>query len=125
MERFDELLRGLNLDFFGNGKHKISFKEAIKLRKEEKALIIDVRTKEEIELMKFDFADDVPLNELPDRVNEIPNDKLIILFCVSSTRSAIAFAYLRLAGYDNVKLLAKGLDEITSSIKPGFALKNS
>ncbi len=125
MESFNELLRGLDLEFFGNGKHKISFKEAMRLRREGDAFIIDVRTKEEINLMKFDFAYDLPLNELPDRVNEIPKDKLIILFCVSSTRSAIAFTYLRLVGYDNVKLLANGINEITETLKPGSVLKNS
>lgn len=125
MKSFDELLRGYDIDYFGNGKHKISFDKAVQLQKKEEAIIIDVRTKEEVNYIQFSFSKNIPLNEIPDRLSEIPEDKAIILFCVSSTRSSIALSYLHLRGYKNVKIIAKGISEITDYIKPGYVIKNS
>ena len=73
MESFDDLLRKFDLEYFGNGKHKISFEKMMELNKENKAFILDVRTKEENECIKLGFANNIPVNEIPDRINEIAN----------------------------------------------------
>lgn len=125
MKEFNNLLKKFDLNFLGNGKYKIAFDKAIELKNENRAFIIDVRTKEENDYMKFDFAENIPLSEIPDRIEEIPKDKIIVLFCVSSTRSSIAYTYLKLLGYENVKIVANGVSEIVGFIKPGFILKNS
>jgi rhodanese-related sulfurtransferase len=124
MDKFDELLRGFDLDFCGNGKHKISFEKAMELKKENKALFLDVRTKEEIECVDFQFAKSIPMNEIPDRMEEIPKDKTIAIFCSSSTRATIVYSYLQLAGYEGARILSNSLVDITGFLKPGYVLKN-
>ena len=48
--------------------------------------------------------------EVLSRINEIPKDKKVILFCNTGSLSAQAVFALRLAGRDNVILLQTGLD---------------
>ncbi|MFA9423751.1 MAG: rhodanese-like domain-containing protein [Sedimentibacter sp.] len=125
MEKFDDLLKKLDLEYFGNGRHKISFEKMMELKKENKVFIIDVRTKEETECLKIEFANNIPTDEIPDRINEIPKDKTIVVFCSSATRATIVFAYLQLHDYNDVKILLNSIDEIAGFFKPGYVLKNS
>ena len=65
----------------------------------------------------------IPFNELPGRLNELPKDKRIGLFCSSGVRIAMAYLYLRTAGYDNIVMITGGLDAIVKELKPGKILK--
>lgn len=125
MDNFDNLLRKFDLNYFGSGKHKITFEKMMELKKESKVFILDVRTKEETECVSFSFANNIPTNEIPDRINEIPKDKTIAVFCSSATRATIVSAYLQCVGFSDVKILLDTLDQIASYIKPGYVLKNS
>jgi rhodanese-related sulfurtransferase len=125
MDKFDELLRGFDLGFCGKGKHKVSFEKTMELKKENKAIFLDVRTKEETEYVDLKFAKSIPMNEIPDRMEEIPKDKTIAILCSSATRATIVYAYLQLAGYDGARILTNSLGEITSFFKPGYVLKNT
>ena len=60
MDEFDELLKNFDLEFFGKGRHKVSVEKALELFRDKKALIVDVRTKEEISHVRFDFAINIP-----------------------------------------------------------------
>lgn len=124
MEKFDDLLRKLDLNYLGNGKHKISFEKTMELRKENKVFILDVRTKEENECVKIGFAKNIPINEIPDKINEIPKDKTVVVFCSSATRATIVYTYLQLNGYNDVKIITNSISEIAGFFKPGYLLKN-
>jgi|LGOV01.1.fsa_nt_gb rhodanese-related sulfurtransferase len=124
MEKFDDLLREFDLDYFGNGKHKISFEKMMELKKENKVFILDVRTKEESDCIKVAIANNIPTNEIPDRMNEIPKDKTVVVFCASATRATIIYVYLQLHGYNDVKILLDSISEIAGFFKPGYVLKN-
>jgi len=88
MDKFDNLLKTFNLDFFGKGAHKISAEKALELKQENKAFLLDVRTREEIDYVSFGFAKNIPVSDVPDRNNEIPKDKTVIVFCSSCVRAA-------------------------------------
>lgn len=124
MNKFDDFLRNFDLEFFGTGSHKISLEKALELKKENKAVFIDVRSKEEVSYLSFNFAKNIPISEIPDRISEIPKDKTVILFCVANPRSAIAYAYLQVNGYENVRMITNSLSEIAGHFKPGYVLKN-
>lgn len=124
MEKFDELLRNFDLDYFGKGTHKISFEKMMSLYQDHKVFILDVRTKEEFDCVKILLAKNMPINEIPDRINEIPKDKTIVVFCSSATRATIVSVYLQLNGYKNVKILMDSIAEIAGYFKPGYVLKN-
>jgi len=123
MDKFDELLKNFDLEFFGSGRHKISVEKALGSLRDNKAVIVDVRTKEEVSHVRFDFALNIPVSDIPDRLAEIPAGKTVIVFCSSVVRAAIVYTYLRLKGHADVKILTAGLSEIAGYLKPGYVLK--
>lgn len=68
---------------------------------EEGAFFVDVRDSSEVRsLGKIKGALNIPIDELRSRLDEIPKDKKIVLYCQSGTRSYNAEQMLRPLGYD-------------------------
>ena len=118
----DDFVRSLTLDFLGGGGHKV-LPDA--LFSDPSAVLLDVRTREEVQSVCFPLENQVsislqiPLNELPDRLVEIPRDRLVGILCVTDVRSAIAYAYLQTHGLDNVRVLAGGTAGLLEQLKTG------
>jgi phage shock protein E len=66
------------------------------------ALIVDVRTPEEFGAGAHPRAVNIPLAELPSRLDEIPKGRPVVLYCASGMRSASAARVLRRAGHAEV-----------------------
>jgi rhodanese-related sulfurtransferase len=64
------------------------------------ATFLDVRTEPEFEAHHLDGATLIPLDELHDRLAELPTDRPVVVYCRSGARSARAAAMLRAAGYE-------------------------
>jgi len=73
-----------------------------------KSMLIDVRTPAEFDLGTIEGAVNIPLDELRDRLNEIPKDKDIYIFCQVGLRGYIASRILMQKGYRTVKNLSGG-----------------
>jgi len=56
--------------------------------------IIDVRSEQEFAMAHLHGSINIPLQELPDRMDEIKKMKNIVLCCASGARSAAATQYL-------------------------------
>lgn len=78
---------------------RISGHEAWKLV-QHGALLLDVRTPEEVAAGSARGAVNIPVQELEQRLAELPRDKKIIVFCRSGGRSATAAGLLSAAGFD-------------------------
>ncbi|HHL41034.1 MAG TPA: rhodanese-like domain-containing protein [Candidatus Bathyarchaeota archaeon] len=126
MSEIENVMRSLTFEFFGGGKHKIKPNEFLA---KDNALFLDVRSKEEANTLSFELLQhkipvlNIPINEVPDRLEEIPKDRFIGVFCSSSVRSSIVYIYLRSKGYDNVLILEGGYNSIAEEFKPGKLLK--
>lgn len=70
--------------------------------------ILDVRTPEEQITGKFDGAHNIPLEEIRNRLNEIPRDKKIIVYCTKGLKAYFASRILTLNGFENVYNLIGG-----------------
>ncbi len=118
--RLDGLLKEMDINFFGTSKHGIGPDGIVKLikDKDKEVFFLDVRTHEEYKFLQFPFTYHIPLNELPDRLDEIPKDKLVITFCSSIVRAAIAYAYLLEKGYDKVKVFLGTSEQLAGLLKP-------
>ena len=103
---FDAYL--LKVDYTERETTKIKTPDMLALVEDGKAIVVDIRFKEEFEVWHMNFAINIPLNELPNRLNELPKDKLIITACPHNDRSNIARMYLTLNCY-NAKYLNDGL----------------
>jgi len=105
-ENFDTYLQ--NFDYKARKDMKISTYEMLELVANNKAQLIDIRFKEEFEAWNMGFAKNIPLNELPKRLDELDKNKLIITACPHNDRANIARMFLYLKGY-RVRYLSDGL----------------
>ncbi|MBW2108009.1 MAG: rhodanese-like domain-containing protein, partial [Deltaproteobacteria bacterium] len=65
----------------------------------------------------------IPLDELPDRIGEIPKDKFVAVFCPANFRSGMAYCYLLKLGFASVRIVEGGYAALTDAIKPGPLFK--
>ncbi|MGI6655495.1 MAG: rhodanese-like domain-containing protein [Desulfobulbus sp.] len=89
------------------GKGEVSVEDFRKAAsgEDKDALIVDSRTEEEIaELGIFRHTVNIPLDELPARMNELPKDKKIYVHCSTGARADMAYNELVKHGF-NVKFL--------------------
>lgn len=64
--------------------------------------MIDVRTPEEFNSGHIAGAINIPVQELSERLSEVPDDKEIVVYCRSGNRSATASDILTNGGYEGV-----------------------
>ena len=121
------VLKKLTLEFFGKGKHKISPDKFFEM---ENGFLLDVRSKQEADSISITLkthpnieAQNIPINEIPDRIPEIPKEKSIGIFCPANVRSAITYAYLLSLGFTDVRIIDGGYSDLTEALKPGRLLK--
>jgi len=74
----------------------------------EDVLILDVRTPVEFAADSVDDAVNIPLDELRARLDELPKDKTIIIYCGIGLRAYIACRILMQKGYEKVYNLSGG-----------------
>jgi len=126
MNKVEESLKEMTFEFFGSGKHKIS--PSMHLT-EKNSLFLDVRSNEELETIAFSLVHympvlHIPINEIPERISEIPRDKIVGVFCSSGVRSTMTYLYLRVLGFGNVRIIEGGYVELVEELKPGKLLKH-
>jgi len=103
---FDEYLK--HFDYNERKAMKIKLDEMLKLYEEGKAEIIDIRFRDEYEAWHLGFGKNIPLNELPDRLDELDKSKTIVTVCPHYDRAEIARLFLKLKGF-NARYLTDGL----------------
>ncbi|GAX87873.1 conserved hypothetical protein [Lebetimonas natsushimae] len=104
----------------GNNELKISLEEFTKKFNAGEAVLLDIRMAFEKKVWNLPFAIDIPANELENRFNELPKDKLIVTACPGNSRSSFAAAFLVDKGF-NAKFLTEGLLELMKAFKGGKA----
>ncbi len=122
-----ELLKECNLEYFGKSKHKVMPPSLDELSS---ALLLDVRSREEFTSLSIPLGlhsniqfMHIPIDELPDRVDELPKEKNIVVFCPSNFRSTLAYAYLKMLGHQSVRILSGGYQGLTDILMPGKVYK--
>jgi len=103
---FDDYLK--SFDYDERKAMKIKLDEMLKLYSEGKAEIIDIRFKDEYEAWHLGFGKNIPLNELPNRVDELDKNRTIVTVCPHYDRAEIARLFLKLKGF-NARYLTDGL----------------
>lgn len=119
MCEFSALLEEMDFDMLSSGDHGMSVEGMRKALGNDHFLFLDVRTDKEVEYVTFPFAKRVPLNQLPAEVANLPKDKCIVTFCSSVFRAAVAYAFLRTSGFDEVKGMTASLEDMVGAFKPG------
>ncbi|WP_297406136.1 rhodanese-like domain-containing protein [uncultured Cetobacterium sp.] len=87
----------------------ISKLEVIELLKNNSATLLDVRTDEEYQEKHLENSIHIPLNELPERLNELDKEKSYVTFCRSGVRSKSGALILQDNGFKKVYNSQEGI----------------
>ena len=80
--------------------------------------ILDVRSAEEVAANEIPGALHIHINQFPGRMDEVPTDQQVYVFCGTGVRSMIVASLLRRAGWSNVTVVLGGLSGWTSMSCP-------
>ena len=72
-------------------------------------LVVDVRAPREREQKHIEGSLSVPLNHLAERLEELPKDRAMLVYCAGGYRSSIAASLLQSHGFQQVSEIAGGL----------------
>jgi len=111
---FDTYLKGF--DYQERQDMKIQMPELFELYVKGEAQVIDIRFNEEYDAWHVGFGDHIPLNELPERLDEIDKNKTIVTMCPHYDRSEIARLFLKLKGY-NARYLNDGMLKVVDYLR--------
>lgn len=79
------------------------------MAKKSNLVLIDVRTPEEYQQVHLKGAKLIPLNELQQRMKEIPRDKPLLVYCAVGARSLQAARFLSAQGFREVYHISDGI----------------
>jgi hydroxyacylglutathione hydrolase len=80
--------------------------------------LLDVRSAEEVAASQIPGAHHIHIKEFPGRIEEVPTDQPVYVFCGSGVRSTIVSSLLRRAGWSNMTVVLGGLSGWTSMSCP-------
>lgn len=108
----EETIKGLEeyLDFVDYGGATI-FPEQIPKEEWKKFYIIDARDKDQYAKEHIPGAVNIEWRQVLNKREEIPKNKPVIIYCNTGSLSAQAGFALRVAGYDNLRILQGGYVE--------------
>ncbi len=81
-------------------------------------ILLDVRTPEEFKCGTITGATNIPLDELRERLDEIPQDKPIYVYCAIGLRGYLAQKILTARGFSDVKNLSGGYKTYSNATAP-------
>jgi len=84
----------------------------------ESVVLLDVREPYERRLASIEPSLHIPLQEVPERLSEIPKDKAVIIYCHSGVRSMMVAGFLANRGWESVANLAGGIDAWSLEVDP-------
>lgn len=97
------------LDFIDYGGATI-FPEQIPAQDWKNFFIVDARDAEQFDKAHIPGAVNIEWRQVLARRSELPRDKPILIYCNTGSLSAQAGFTLRIAGYDNLRILQGGMD---------------
>ncbi|WP_248925385.1 rhodanese-like domain-containing protein [Paenibacillus hamazuiensis] len=77
-------------------------------------LVIDVREQMEWDYYHLENTRHIPMNSIPSRLSELPDDKTIYVICAHGVRSAAVCNYLLQHGVDRVVNVEGGMAAVAS-----------
>jgi rhodanese-related sulfurtransferase len=89
-----------------------------KVKIQQGAFILDVRTQQEWDQFRIAGSTLIPLDELPNRLNDLPKDQDIVVVCLSGVRAQSGIVILQQAGFKHIFYLSGGLNAWKSARYP-------
>jgi rhodanese-related sulfurtransferase len=91
---------------------QVSPQQALKLLHEDagSVLLLDVREDDERETARIEPSIHIPMARIADRIDELPKDRKIIVYCHHGSRSMMVAGFLEGEGFDDISNLSGGID---------------
>ncbi len=89
-----------------------------KIDKKDDFFLLDIREPFEYDICRLPDATLIPMGEVPSRLNELDNEREMIIYCHAGVRSARVVMWLRQNGFTNAKNLSGGIDAWSCLIDP-------
>jgi rhodanese-related sulfurtransferase len=89
-----------------------------KLEGGEEFTLLDCREPWEYQAARIERAMNIPMGEIPARVQELDPDEHIIVMCHHGVRSMNVTAWLRQQGFEKVQSMAGGIDRWSRTVDP-------
>jgi len=83
-------------------------------------IILDVREDFELEISKIDGAMHIPMNQIPNRINELNPDVDYVVMCRTGVRSSQICEFLSNQNFQSVANLVGGINEWAKQIDPSM-----
>jgi rhodanese-related sulfurtransferase len=84
--------------------------EALAFIQAQKAFVLDVRTMDEFRGGHLEEAVNIPLDALPYKLEDVPKERTIVVYCLHGIRSGKAAHFLIGKGYSTVYHIEGGLN---------------
>lgn len=81
-------------------------------------VLLDVREPWEIEIAHIDGSKNIPMGDVPMRVQELDPEEHIIVVCHHGVRSLNVTNWLRQQGFENVQSMRGGIDLWSCTVDP-------
>jgi rhodanese-related sulfurtransferase len=91
------------------------------LSQDSQVALLDVRESWELDIVKLPMARHIPMNEIPNRLNEIDPNLMIVVMCHGGVRSLKVAQYLASQGYPSVANLSGGIAAWQREVDPTLA----
>ena len=99
---------------------EVDVQETQRLLRDTPATIVDVREAFEIGICRIDGSVHIPMNSIPQRIDELPQTNPLLVQCHHGGRSMQVVNFLRHHGFDNAINVAGGIDAWAVEIEPGM-----
>ena len=84
---------------------------ARKMREQpETVVLLDVREPFERQFASIEPSLHISMNDVPDRLDEIPKDREVVVYCHTGARSMMVASFLEAEGFPSVANLSGGID---------------
>lgn len=80
--------------------------------------LLDVREPKECQIASIAGCQQIPMGEIPARIQELDPDTHIVVYCHHGVRSLSVTDWLRKQGYENVQSMSGGIDRWALEIDP-------
>ncbi len=93
----------------------ITPEQIVRMLEEERlgdAIIVDVREPFEWDYYHLEPSVLIPMNTVPERLDELPRDKPLYIVCAHGVRSAMVCNYLLSQGYTQIKNVQGGMSAV-------------
>jgi rhodanese-related sulfurtransferase len=81
-------------------------------------VLLDVREPWEFETARIEGSKNIPMGDVPMRVQELDPDEHIIVVCHHGVRSLSVTNWLRQQGFENVQSMRGGIDRWSRTVDP-------